>query len=170
MINSGAESSRLPQRGAPLIRPKPFPLPKHPPSLNPMQQGRGLLSPVAKLWMGSGCPRSRRGQAGVASPSPGFLSPSHPCCKGSRCLLRSWASPAADPWVCRWDCPPKTPGMFSGGDTSPPGLGLTPAPGNVGVHMRALGRCRAYSRCPQCSISTDHPPCSHLRAAQGYTP
>lgn len=60
MINSGSESSRLPQRGAPLIRPKLFPLPKHPASPSPTQQGRGLLSPGAKLWMGSGCPRSRR--------------------------------------------------------------------------------------------------------------
>lgn len=59
----------------------------------------------------------------MASPSPGCLSPSHPYCKHSCCLLRSGASPTAHLWVCRWDCPPKSPGTHSEDGTSPLGLG-----------------------------------------------
>lgn len=141
MINSGTESSHLLQREAPLIRPKPFS------SFNPAQQGWGLRSPGAKMGTGPGCPRSWRGPAGaMASPSPGSLSPFHPCCEHS-CLLHSRV--------------PKSPGTSSRDGPFLPALGSRQLDQTKHRGHRML-------QLPQCRISMTSPPRSHLCAAQSY--
>lgn len=91
MINSGTESSRLPQRGASLIRAKLFPLPMAPSTPRSEVWGSFLLQQScgwAQAAPGAGGDKRERWPHGALG-----LSPSHPCCKHSRCLLRPLHGP-----------------------------------------------------------------------------
>lgn len=170
MINSGTESSRLLQRGAPLIRPKLFPLPTAPCVSQPHAARSGASFSWGKAVDGLRLPQEPEGTSGsdgLTEPWVSLPIPPMPPAQPLSALVTGIAR-----------CP--SLGLQVGLSTKssrdvqrewhiPTGSGLTPALANTGVHTRARGRRRGCSSCPQRQIPTASPPHSHLRAAQGYT-
>ena len=141
MINSGTESSRPPQRGAPPIRLKPFLSPSTPRLSTPRGKAGGLLSPRGKScgWaratLGAGGDKRERWPRRALGPCP------HPTQAASAVAACSGYGHRPRPrlWVCGWDGPPKAPGMCGGDGTARPGLGSPQLPPTRGSTPETQG-------------------------------